>query len=59
MENTRQAEEIIKTTARKYIPDADVVLFGSRARMTHDLESDYDILNNYPQKSVSQAKAAI
>ncbi len=44
MENTRQAEEVIKTTARKYIPDAEVVLFGSRARMTHDSESDYDIL---------------
>ncbi len=44
MDNTRQAEEVIKTTARKYIPDAEVVLFGSRARMTHDSESDYDIL---------------
>jgi predicted nucleotidyltransferase len=44
MDNTRKAEEVIKTTARKYIPDAEVVLFGSRSRMTHDSESDYDIL---------------
>ncbi len=44
MDNTRQVEEIIKTTAKKYIPDAEVILFGSRSRMTHDSESDYDIL---------------
>lgn len=44
MDDTRQAKEIIKTIARKYIPDAEIVLFGSRARMTHDSESDYDIL---------------
>jgi predicted nucleotidyltransferase len=44
MDNTTQAEEIIKKTARKYIPDAEVVLFGSRARKTHDPDSDYDIL---------------
>jgi predicted nucleotidyltransferase len=39
-----KTEEIIKTTARKHIPDAEVVLFGSRVRRTNDLESDYDIL---------------
>jgi uncharacterized protein len=44
MENQRRSEEIIKTTARKHILDAEVLLFGSRARKNFDSESDYDIL---------------
>lgn len=37
-------EDIIKETARKYFPDAEVILFGSRARQVHVSDSDYDIL---------------
>lgn len=40
----REIVEIIKVTACKYLPDADVLLFGSRARENAHLSSDYDIL---------------
>ncbi|MGM0529587.1 MAG: nucleotidyltransferase domain-containing protein [Bacteroidota bacterium] len=36
--------DLIKTTAREYIPDADVLLFGSRARKNESPDSDFDIL---------------
>ena len=36
--------EIIKKTSREYLPDAEVLLFGSRARKNASSESDYDIL---------------
>lgn len=36
--------EIIKNTSREYLPDAEVLLFGSRARKNASSESDYDIL---------------
>jgi uncharacterized protein len=36
--------ETIKSTVRGHIPDAEVSLFGSRARNTADPDSDYDIL---------------
>jgi predicted nucleotidyltransferase len=35
---------IIKKTALGYLPDAEVLLFGSHARKNASLESDYDIL---------------
>lgn len=35
---------IIKATISKYLPDAEIMLFGSRARSDAHLESDYDIL---------------
>ena len=34
----------IKSTAQEYLPDARVLLFGSRARKDEQPESDYDIL---------------
>jgi len=34
----------IKSTVRGHIPDAEVSLFGSRARDTAEPDSDYDIL---------------
>ena len=34
----------IKKTARSYISDADIMLFGSRARNEDSKESDFDIL---------------
>lgn len=34
----------IKAIARSYISDADVMLFGSRAKKSNTANSDYDIL---------------
>ena len=39
-----QSVDVIKTTARSYLPDAEVLLFGSRARKDELSDSDYDIL---------------
>jgi predicted nucleotidyltransferase len=36
--------ETIKSTAHEYLPDAEVLLFGSRARKDEKDDSDYDIL---------------
>ncbi|NQU82066.1 MAG: nucleotidyltransferase domain-containing protein [Bacteroidetes bacterium] len=44
MENKIEVLEIIKTTARVHIADAEVMLFGSRARKDSTAESDFDIL---------------
>jgi predicted nucleotidyltransferase len=39
-----QIIETIKSTAHEYLPDAEVMLFGSRARKDEGSDSDYDIL---------------
>jgi predicted nucleotidyltransferase len=39
-----QIIETIKSTAHEYLPDAEVMLFGSRARKDERPDSDYDIL---------------
>jgi predicted nucleotidyltransferase len=44
MENSKEILELIKATACKYIADAEVFLFGSRARKDSTPDSDYDIL---------------
>lgn len=44
MKTNDEIIEIIKKTVREYLPDAEVLLFGSRARKNASLESDYDIL---------------
>jgi uncharacterized protein len=44
MENSKAILSLIKSTARKYFPDAEVNLFGSRARNNAAPDSDYDIL---------------
>jgi predicted nucleotidyltransferase len=44
MDANREILELIKVTACKYLPDAEVLLFGSRARKDASLESDFDIL---------------
>ena len=44
MENTREILDVIKATAKKYITDAEVMLFGSRARKDSSSDSDFDIL---------------
>lgn len=44
METNREILELIKTTACKYLPDAEVLLFGSRARKDATSDSDFDVL---------------
>jgi predicted nucleotidyltransferase len=39
-----QIIEKIKATAHEHLPDAEVLLFGSRARKDEKPDSDYDIL---------------
>ena len=39
-----QILETIKLTAHQFLPEAEVLLFGSRARHEERLDSDYDIL---------------
>jgi predicted nucleotidyltransferase len=41
MKNNNQIVEIIKNTAHEYLPDAEVLLFGSHARNEASTESDY------------------
>ena len=36
--------EKIKAVVHGLIPDSRVILFGSRARNTHDAQSDYDLM---------------
>lgn len=36
--------ETIKSTAHKYLPGAEVILFGSRALSKEKTDSDYDVL---------------
>lgn len=44
MKSNDTVVEIIKRTAHEYLPDAEVLLFGSHARNDAYSESDYDIL---------------
>ena len=44
MDRNHKIFSLIKTTANEYLPDADVMLFGSRARAESNEESDFDIL---------------
>lgn len=44
MDTNREILELIKATACKYLPDAEVLLFGSRARREATSESDFDVL---------------
>ena len=44
MANKNQIPAEIKSIARIYISDADVMLFGSRAKDNNSADSDYDIL---------------
>lgn len=44
MESNDKIHNEIKVLVRTYIPDAQVLLFGSRARNEESPDSDYDIL---------------
>ena len=44
MLHDNQIIDIIKVIAHQYLPDAQVLLFGSRARNESRNDSDYDIL---------------
>ena len=44
MASKNQIPAEIKAIARLYISDADVMLFGSRAKKSNSANSDYDIL---------------
>ena len=44
MASKNQIPAEIKAIARLYISDADVMLFGSRAKESNSANSDYDIL---------------
>ncbi len=44
MNSNLEILQIIKETACKYLPDAEVLLFGSRARKDASIDSDYDVL---------------
>ena len=63
MRDSENILSIIKTTVKKHIPDAEVSLFGSRARETATEESDYDILvvtqNELTTKEKMPLKTAI
>ena len=54
MENKKQITEELKKTIFAFLPDAEVLLFGSRARNEGSVDSDYDILlitnKNFSQK---------
>lgn len=44
MKRDKNIIDIIKQTSREYLPDAEVLLFGSHARKNASSDSDYDIL---------------
>lgn len=44
MEQKGNNKALIKATVSKYLPDAEIILFGSRARNDALIDSDYDIL---------------
>jgi len=44
MKTNNEIIEIIKKIAHEFLPDAEVLLFGSQARENASLDSDYDIL---------------
>ncbi len=44
MKANDQIIDLIKKTAHEYLPEAEVLLFGSRVRDEASTESDYDVL---------------
>jgi predicted nucleotidyltransferase len=56
---TDKISDEIKAIARAYISDAEVMLFGSRAKNNHSSDSDYDILIVTGQKISVEQKTPI
>lgn len=56
MENNCNISELIKSVARGYFPDGEVMLFGSRSRNSASDDSDYDILIVTDQDISSEEK---
>lgn len=56
MDNNAEIFEIIKTVVKKHFADAEVMLFGSRARMDSAQDSDFDILIIINQNLSPKAK---
>ena len=56
MKDNRNISELIKTVAKGYFPDGEVMLFGSRLRNSASADSDYDILIVTDQELSSEEK---
>jgi predicted nucleotidyltransferase len=50
---------IIKATISQYLPDAEIMLFGSRARSDAHRQSDYDILIKTRDKITTREKIVL
>lgn len=50
MASIKEPLQLIKEIAAKFIPGAQILLFGSRARKDATVDSDYDILIISPQE---------
>ncbi|MFO7933854.1 MAG: nucleotidyltransferase domain-containing protein [Bacteroidales bacterium] len=49
----------IKSIVRDYVPDAEVLLFGSRARNDAKSDSDFDLLITTKQRFTAEKKISI
>jgi uncharacterized protein len=59
MSQVKIISSTIKSLVRDYIPDAEVLLFGSRARNDAKEDSDYDLLITTKQKFTVKQKISI
>ena len=59
MQSDEHITKIIKETARYYFSDADVLLFGSRAKKNANEKSDYDVLIIIDQLLTPQSKTPL
>lgn len=63
VKNNDQITEVIKRTTHDFLPDVEVLLFGSRARNDDSPDSDYDILlitnKNFSPKEKLQIRSEI
>jgi len=59
MKRSNKILELIKITAQEILPDAEVMLFGSRARSSSHENSDFDILIVTKQKLIPKEKLTI
>lgn len=55
MNDTKLILQTIKETVAKKFPEAEIILFGSRARGTSSKQSDWDLLILLNQKKITPA----